>query len=936
MDKSLENELIGIFGENVAFHNLECQLYSSDSGALPGLFKASLQIVPRAVVQPIDKDQLVRLIAVAVEYHLPLTPRGASTAGYGGAVPTKSGIVVDFSRMCSVIKVDESSGNVTVEPGITLQALDNYLQDHNLALQSYPSSAISATAGGWLAAGLGAGIGSYQFGYFPDAISSIELIAPDGVHNLKGEEIKLVAGLSGTTGFISKMTLKTQKRARLDKLAIAFNSIESFFNLIQSAIKIGLPLWHVGYYNNRQLQVSQRAVNSQIARDEVHHDKMHDLSLLGENEKLCGLFAVAPDNIKRLIELTGKSGPRLLDQTVSEYLWQERYYPMRQKALGPSIIPGEVILPFHELSKMVTKVEQKFPDTFSLEGTLINGGKEASALFIFLDDERRFGYELSYEKSMFILSEAKRLGGRTYGIGMLLTQEAVSLWGQDNLNQIFNFKKKVDPDNILNPGKIFPSSIAKDSPVKYLELLTGLANVFQPVLGSVDKALQKLTYKPITVGYAIRKKIPPHDVGWDILACTGCGYCRTICTEFNVFKWESTSPRGKFNYLKQNLKDKQKLDQRMADAFFMCATCRRCDNICQARIPILQHWDLSIRPMLRDQNYVLPSFHRDTTINVLKEHNPIGYPHERRTDFLTPDISFQESGEVGYWVGCTASYSMRQLAENPLRILNAAGISPVLFKDDEWCCGSDILLYGQIDEISDTIKHNIEAIQRRGIKKLITHCPGCWAAFSLYYPILAKKLGLDWNIQIEHITETLENLIVSNKMALKNPVNLKVSWHDPCHIGRRGGIYDAPRAVLNKIPGIELLEMPQIRENSLCCGRQLFQYTAQGPKPYVDRVIEAYNTGAAALITSCPGCQATFILGAQQTGIAQFECLDITDLVCLSLGIPVKSYKLISRMIRHGYDSGIKPKVDEDCERSADLFIPHKQKSDLLAQKREE
>jgi Fe-S oxidoreductase/FAD/FMN-containing dehydrogenase len=936
MRSSTEKDLINIFGDNVAFHDLECRLYSEDAGALPGVFKSGLKTIPYAVVQPNTRAQLLQLISIAGKYHVPLVPRGSGTAGYGGAVPTKSGIVVDFSQMCSISNIDSTNCEVTVEPGITCQELDNQLQSCDLSLRSYPSSAISATIGGWLAAGSGAGIGSYQFDYLSDNILNVELVTPSGVHVLKGDDLRLVAGLSGTTGFISQITLKTRRSTQDDKLAVSFASIESFINMVHDIETLGCALWHVGYSNKRQGLLSQQAIESQIRRDKVHRDRIdYPLSLSENNKEICGIFVGHPQSMELIASLANKTGIRLLDGAAAKYLWQERFYPMRQKALGPSIIPAEVILPLKEMGRLIKKIEDKFQGTFSLEGSLINGGKEASAIFVFLDDERRLGYELSYEKSLYILSESKKLGGRTYAIGMILTREASNLWGEERLNSICGFKRETDPDNIMNPGKIFPSYLDKDSPTKRLEFLTGVADRFLPVLGSIDRSLHNITHRPLTsIGTVLAQSASGQDVSWDALACTGCGYCRTVCSEFNVFKWESTSPRGKFKLLKHSGNKDYQIDERMADAFFMCATCRHCDTVCQARIPILQHWDLSVRPMLRDLGYNLPAFHRDTTENVLREHNPAGHPHLKRSDFLTPDMNYREEGDIGYWVGCTASYSMRQLAENPLRILNASGIQPVLFREDEWCCGSDILLYGQIDAISTTIRHNIESIHQRGVKKLLVHCPGCWAAFSLYYPLIADKLGIKWDIQVEHITQTIERQIQENKIQLKTPVNLKVTYHDPCHIGRRGGIYQAPRKILSEIPGLVFEEMPRNRENSLCCGRQLFQYTNHGPKPYAERVQEASKTGATSLVTCCPGCQVAFILGVREAGVEQFECLDITDLVCHSMGIPGRAYKIISRMVRQGYDLGTKPKVEEDQGRSSNLFAPHKHDYDSLRHKR--
>ena len=215
----------------------------------------------------------------------------------------------------------------------------------------------SATIGGWLAAGSGVGIGSYQFGYLSDSIVNIELISPDGVHVLKNDDLKLVAGLSGTTGFISQITLKARKFPHDDMLAASFDSIESFVNMMKDIEESGCELWHVGYSNRRQELLSKLAVESQIRRDKIHRDRIDFPLSLSENDKeICALFVGPPPSIEVIASRADKNGTRLLDRAAAEYLWQERLYPMRQKALGPSIIPGEVILPLKEMDTLLKKM----------------------------------------------------------------------------------------------------------------------------------------------------------------------------------------------------------------------------------------------------------------------------------------------------------------------------------------------------------------------------------------------------------------------------------------------------------------------------------------------------------------------------------------------------------------------------------------------------
>jgi len=266
---------------------------------------------------------------------------------------------------------------------------------------------------------------------------------------------------------------------------------------------------------------------------------------------------------------------------------------------------------------------------------------------------------------------------------------------------------------------------------------------------------------------------------------------------------------------------------------------------------------------------------------------------------MPPDLKYREEGEVGYWAGCSASFNnaTKNLAVNGVRILNKAGIEPAYLGSDEWCCGGAIYLVGCIDEVMETVKHNIDEMNRRGIKTLITSCSGCWLNFSHFYPIFAQRLNLEYNVKMRHMTEIISELIGEGRIKCKFPLRLKVTYHDPCHIGRGGGIFEPPRKILASIPGLELVEMPRNREHAACCGRHILRYPRLGSIIVTDRVIEAEQTGASALVSCCPTCETNFRTGVTETG-AKLEVLDITDLVAESMGLPTLVVSKLARLLR--------------------------------------
>ncbi|MCK4829742.1 FAD-dependent oxidoreductase, partial [bacterium] len=175
------------FAERANFNPTERLGYSHDIAAMPSLFRPLIgKTVPDAVVQPENEKELIELITWASKNKIPAIPRGKGSSGYGGIIPTRKGIVIDFYRMKQVVSIDKEKELVTVEPGITWEQLDNKLKPKGLVIRLYPTSYPSSSAGGWLAQG-GAGIGSYEYGWFSDNVESARIVLPDGkVNDISG------------------------------------------------------------------------------------------------------------------------------------------------------------------------------------------------------------------------------------------------------------------------------------------------------------------------------------------------------------------------------------------------------------------------------------------------------------------------------------------------------------------------------------------------------------------------------------------------------------------------------------------------------------------------------------------------------------------------------------------------------------------------------
>ena len=206
--------------------------------------------------------------------------------------------------------------------------------------------------------------------------------------------------------------------------------------------------------------------------------------------------------------------------------------------------------------------------------------------------------------------------------------------------------------------------------------------------------------------------------------------------------------------------------------------------------------------------------------------------------------------------------------------------------EDEKCCGHDLLWTGDVEGFRKLAEHNAAIIKNAGAKKIVFSCPECYRTFKEDYP---KYVKIDCELQ--HISELLSDRIENDGLILREVKKKKVTYHDPCRLGRHLGVYDPPRKVIEAIPGIELVEMDRNGEESLCCGTSAFTNCDSCSKQIrVERLLEAKSTGAEALITSCLKCQIHFKCamvskGKEKGPDVNIEVMDLAQLAASALGV---------------------------------------------------
>jgi len=214
---------------------------------------------------------------------------------------------------------------------------------------------------------------------------------------------------------------------------------------------------------------------------------------------------------------------------------------------------------------------------------------------------------------------------------------------------------------------------------------------------------------------------------------------------------------------------------------------------------------------------------------------------------------FTEEMELLYFPGCYLCYDprLKKVARATAEVLNRAGVDFGILGAEENCCGESIRKTGDEELFKRLARENIKSFIDHGVKKILVSSPHCYHTFKNEYPDFRV------NFEIVHISQYLLELINEGRLKIAGSYGKKITYHDPCYLGRHNGIYDEPRELLKKIPGLELVEMPDSMQDSLCCGGgggRIWMETPKGERFSDLRLQQAVAVGAQALVTSCPYC----------------------------------------------------------------------------------
>jgi Fe-S oxidoreductase len=366
-----------------------------------------------------------------------------------------------------------------------------------------------------------------------------------------------------------------------------------------------------------------------------------------------------------------------------------------------------------------------------------------------------------------------------------------------------------------------------------------------------------------------------------IKQCAKCKFCVTSCPMYE--NWYTQAAPGKMRAMYHSIKFNLKPDEVLRDIIYSCANCKNCEMTCNKLSTAVKFTEIikMSREFLVEKG-IVPKTIQEALDSTYKYGNPWRGGRKERDDWAkglnVKRFSKGNNPEILYFVGCTASYDTRaqDVARSLALVLEKAGVNFGIIGNEERCCGGPILRLGEKGLFEMLVEENLELFEKYNINRIVTTSPHCYNTFVNDYP----KKGLN----VQHYTQLLSELIEQGRLNFSKKIDKIATYHDPCFLGRHNNIYDAPRQILEAIPGLHLVEMPRNRENSFCCG-------GGGGMMWVDEVLsqertcakrasEASSVEPDIIATSCPFCLINLEDGVKLIEKeAKIQVRDIAELV---------------------------------------------------------
>ena len=378
-------------------------------------------------------------------------------------------------------------------------------------------------------------------------------------------------------------------------------------------------------------------------------------------------------------------------------------------------------------------------------------------------------------------------------------------------------------------------------------------------------------------------------------ACTRCGRCVEACP--SAVAGEELSPRTYLQDVRARAQATQEPAPKTVTGTWHCTTCRACYEVCPVYI---ETPDISreVRRQLVEDGTEVPAQTSQTLEKLYKYSNPWEASRKKRgklaKELEVADLSKKDAGDgqLCYFIGCTTAMDTRaqQVARSLVQVLERAGVDLGTLGKKEPCCGEIARRLGEDGLFEDQLERGLALFARRKITDVVTSSPHCFHTLHNVYPRFEEHEEKTARAapRARHYTQLLDELATAGELPLSGIDPTRVTYHDPCYLGRHNQIFEAPRRVLRAIPGVELVEMPRHGAHSLCCGGgggRMWQEELDGEEKMSEvRVQEAAATGAQILVTACPLCLIMLDDARKTAGLEDtLEVMDLGELVAAAL-----------------------------------------------------
>lgn len=584
----------------VVLNFFERNNYSKDLARVPPLIEKTLiRTTPFLVVQPENEQDIAKIMNFCKSRGLALFPRGAGSFAFGGAVPTRKGIVMDISPMMAILEIDPEGLFVRVQPGARWADVAIKLEPYGLIPVTTPTSRFS-TVGGWIATG-GMGLDSYAYGHVSESVLGVRVARPDGtIQELDSmsESIKDLFGTEGQFGILTEVTLRVRSKPHHSGACLlTFNTPEQALEFVEKLAGRDNHPSHVVYFDREYMRkenilfTEHTGITNPIVPE-------HDTVLLH--------FETRENEQKFLASLNGNLDQIQEYRLAARYLWSDRYFPLKAQRISPGLLGTEVVIPGAKIPRYIRKV-RKLARHFNIKPTIeviVCREEEHHSHLVILsfscDYSRKLHYVLSLLFIQILVKIAVRSEGHPYGVGIWNTPFVGSKYKKDRLEELYRKKQTIDPSETLNPHKFFKIKGRFFSiPALFMRpfsfrMIMAISHFFAPTLGLAARLLGP---KP-SDGWKVPEK--EEEQGRSLLhqsaqRCTSCGSCISVCPAYHITKDELVTGRTKLR-LAEAMMNGAELEQAEAHSPFQCLHCGLCEEVCQTHLPlrdcylVLENW----------------------------------------------------------------------------------------------------------------------------------------------------------------------------------------------------------------------------------------------------------------------------------------------------------------------------------------------------------